>query len=183
MRMFVALEVPDPLKADLQEALQLFQRLSPGGINWVKPQNLHLTVNFIGDVQEQQVPALAKVIEDQTASFGASMLCAEGYELFPAKYPRLIWLKLSGANRDLQALNRKLLSAIRELHIDADPKALKLHITLGRIKSQQSPDFERAVMAHPVIRETMRWDTLSLYQSTLKPQGPSYTQIQQYNLK
>jgi RNA 2',3'-cyclic 3'-phosphodiesterase len=183
MRMFVALEVPQALKPQLQEALDYFIRLSPGGINWVKPENLHLTVNFIGEVAEHKLAALEKLLAAQSEKHEAAYLNAEGYELFPAKFPRLLWLKLNGSDQDLRVLNRQLISSLRQLGIEADAKALKLHVTMGRIKAQQSPDFERAVMAHPVCQDTLRWNTLSLYQSTLRPDGPIYTQLQQYNLK
>lgn len=183
MRMFVALEVPQTLKAELQEALDYFMRLSPGGINWVKPQNLHLTVNFIGEVAENKIEALQNLLAASAAKHEAAYLNAEGYELFPARFPRLLWLKLNGSDKDLRILNRQLISSLRSLNIEADPKALKLHVTLGRIKQQQRPDFERAVMAHPVCRDTLKWDTLSLYQSTLRPEGPIYTPLQQYNLR
>ncbi|HPF09106.1 MAG: RNA 2',3'-cyclic phosphodiesterase [Candidatus Cloacimonetes bacterium] len=183
MRMFVALEVPQPLLAELQEALLVFSRLTKAGINWVHPQNLHFTVNFIGEVADHKVAALSNLLANEAAKHEAAYLQAEGYELFPAKFPRLLWLKLNGRDKDLQMLNRQLLSSLRHLGIDADPKALKLHVTLGRIKAQQTPDFERSVLSHPVNNEVLRWDTLTLYRSTLRPDGPIYEEIQQYNLK
>lgn len=183
MRMFVAMEVPPSLLTELKQALSYFSRLSPGGINWVKPENLHLTVNFIGEVVEHKVDALSRLIATQAEKHEAALLSAEGFELFPAKFPRLLWLKLTGADKVLHLLNRQLLSSWRQLGIEADAKALKLHVTLGRIKAQQHPDFERAVMAHPVNQDTLRWDTLSLYRSSLRPDGPIYTQLQQYHLK
>lgn len=183
MRMFVALEVPQALLSELQQALRYFMQLSPGGINWVKPENLHLTVNFIGEVADQNAESLANVVATQASKHEAFLLKAEGFELFPAKFPRLLWLKLNGTDKDLQVLNRQLLTSWRQLGIEADPKALKLHVTLGRIKAQQKLDFERTVLAHPINQDILRWDTLSLYRSSLRPEGPIYSQLQQYNLK
>ena len=80
-------------------------------------------------------------------------------------------------------MNRQLLKSMRQMGIDADAKKLKLHITLGRIKAPQSENFERAVLAHEIKTEELYWDTLVLYRSTLRPEGPRYDIIEQYKLK
>lgn len=183
MRLFVALEPPQLLHAELLKALQHFRSLKHQGINWVAPENLHLTVNFIGEVAEHRVNDLKRVIAAQAAKHSAVKLVAEGFELFPARFPRLLWLKLRGDQKDLSLLNRQLLSSMRELKIDADAKKLKLHVTLGRIKSQQDPDFEREVLAYQIAKQEMIWNILSLYRSMLRPEGPRYEVIEQYNLK
>jgi 2'-5' RNA ligase len=182
MRLFVALEVPPILKAELIRTLDSFKKLSPGGINWVPPVNLHLTLNFIGEAPDHLLKEIQQAISQEAAKLSAAKLQAEGFELFPAKYPRLLWLKLSGEDRGLHSFNRILLKALRHMDLDADAKALKLHITLGRIKAPQKPDFERAVLAHPVTHDLLSWDTITLCRSTLRPQGPIYTELQQYNL-
>lgn len=182
MRLFVALEVPPILKAELIRTLDSFKKLTPGGINWVTPKNLHLTVNFIGEAPDHLLKEIQQATLLEAEKLSAVKLQAEGFELFPAKFPRLLWLKLSGEDSGLQSFNRNLLKALRLLDLDADTKALKLHITLGRIKAPQKPEFERAVLAHPVPHNLLSWDTISLYRSTLRPQGPVYNQLQQYNL-
>nr|MDK2850137.1 2,3-cyclic 3-phosphodiesterase [Candidatus Cloacimonadota bacterium] len=182
MRLFIALEPPQSLYDELCRALSFFQSLKHKGINWVRPENLHLTVNFIGEVAEHRVGELSRVIAQQVARYAPPVLKAEGIELFPYVSPRLVWLKLSGDSRDLMVLNRQLLSSLRELKIEADPKKLKLHVTLCRLKEAQSPDFERAVLSYEVPSEPQIWDTLSLYRSVLSPQGPRYDIIEQYNL-
>ncbi|MDI3503366.1 MAG: 2,3-cyclic 3-phosphodiesterase [Candidatus Cloacimonadota bacterium] len=182
MRVFVALEPPDTLHKELQGALKYFQSLRHKGITWVHPENLHLTVNFIGEVKEHRLENLKHVIGAQAARHRAVGLRAEGFELFPHQQPRLLWLKLSGAQEELSLLNRQLLSSMRELKIDADPKKLKLHVTLGRIKTPQSPEFEREVLAYQIHKQVLSWETLTLYRSILRPEGPRYEIIEQYNL-
>ncbi|SRR5690554_812110 len=183
MRLFIALEPPKSLHEDLCRALSYFQSIKHKGINWVRPENLHLTVNFIGEVAEHRVRELSRVIAKQASRYAPPVLTAEGYELFPHLSPRLIWLKLSGNSKDLQVLNRQLLGSLRELKIDADPKKLKLHVTLGRLKEAQNSDFERSVLSYEAPQKPHRWETLSLYRSILSPDGPRYDIIEQYNLK
>lgn len=182
MRLFIALEPPKALHEHLCRALDYFKGLKHRNINWVRAENLHLTVNYIGDVAEHRVAELKDVISRQAARHRPPRLHPEGFELFPPRSPRLIWLKLSGEAKDLAVLNRQLLSSLRELQIDADPKKLKLHITMGRLKESQSPDFERSILSYDFPRDPGVWEKLSLYRSILSPQGPRYDIIEQYNL-
>ncbi|MCB5254002.1 MAG: RNA 2',3'-cyclic phosphodiesterase [Candidatus Cloacimonadaceae bacterium] len=183
MRLFVALQPPLSLHADMAKALDDLQRVKHKGVSWVAMENLHLTVNFIGEVAEHRVDALKNLIAAQASKLKAIRLKAEGITLFPSKYPRLIWVQLLSDEKDLYLLHRQLLSSMRQLGIDADAKKLKLHVTLGRIKAQQSPEFERSVLAYDFPSEELYWDTLILYRSTLRPEGPRYDIIEQYNLK
>ncbi len=183
MRLFLALEPPLSLRPQLVKTLDALQCIKHKGITWVPPENLHLTVNFIGEVAEHQLEDLKQLILVHAAKLTALKLKAEGVDLFPHRSPRLIWLQLSGDEKDLHLLNRQLLKSMRQMGIDADAKKLKLHITLGRIKAPQSENFERAVLAHEIKTEELYWDTLVLYRSTLRPEGPRYDIIEQYKLK
>lgn len=183
MRLFVALQPPLSLHAEMARALKALQSIKHKGISWVPAENLHLTVNFIGEVAEHQVDAIKELISTHAAKLDAVKLKIEGIDLFPHSSPRLIWLKLSGDEKDLSHLNRQLLSGMRQMGIEADAKKLKLHITLGRIKAPQSQEFERSAMMHEIKTEKLYWDTLALYRSTLRPDGARYDIIEQYNLK
>ncbi|MCB5278309.1 MAG: RNA 2',3'-cyclic phosphodiesterase [Candidatus Cloacimonetes bacterium] len=182
MRLFIALEPPSLVKKELLDALRYLQGIKHSGINWVKPENLHLTVNFIGEVAEHRLIELKKLVAKQVQRYSSPILAAEGIELYPYRFPRLIWLKLGGDESVLKALNRQTLSSLRALGIEADAKALKLHVTLGRIKSQQSPEFERAALSYKISNQNLAWNTLSLYKSLLRPDGPKYEVIEQYDL-
>ena len=183
MRLFVALEPPLSLRQEMVRALKALQSVKHKGINWVNPENLHLTVNFIGEVAEHQVEDLKVLISAQASKLSAMKLKIEGIDLYPHRDPRLIWLTLSGDEKELLHLNRQLLGSMRGMGIDADAKKLKLHVTLGRIKAPQSPEFERSVLTYEIKTEETYWDTLTLYRSTLRPEGPRYDIIEQYNLK
>lgn len=183
MRIFVALELPDEFVAGLAQASKEMQRKSLSGINWVKPENLHITLNFIGEMPEHQVPDFARDLAKLFAAESAKHLEAKGFEIFPANSPRLIWLKLAGSEMELSKLNRKVLKLAWTYGVDADPKALKLHVTMGRFKLAQSPDFERFIMSYPVPQSELKLDTIRLYQSVLRPEGPIYKVVNEYNLK
>lgn len=183
MRLFLALEPPEEFSAELCNALLRFERLKHSGINWVKPENLHLTVNFIGDTPDHLVDDLWSEIELSARKYPASILTAEGYELFPDRSPRVLWLKLSSPDRYLEELSRKVQQVMHHAGLEVDKKKLKLHVTLARLKQAQSPYFEEAVLSHPVEDLSQKWDRLSLYESFLRPDGPRYKLLEQYRFE
>jgi len=181
LRTFIALELPEIHKQDILQYLNLWSRAHRNGINWVKPENLHLTLLFIGETQNVDVPEITKAMFDvmiKTAGFELKCL---GFELFPAKEPRLIWVKLDTRDTGIYQLAKELNRAVREMGYEPDAKSLKLHITVGRIKTRQPVWLEQEIMQSQLLQEPALYDTVTFYQSMLKPDGPVYTAIQQFN--
>lgn len=162
--------------------LNSFSWSYPKGINLVKPENLHLTLLFIGDTDEQEIPAIKAVIRECISEVNAFELRMLGIELFPSVSPRLVWAKLDTQTRDIFLLAKDLGKKISELKVQPDIKSLKLHITLGRIRQQQSPEAERLFISTTLPAETAAYDTVTLYQSVLLPTGPVYKPIETYKI-
>ncbi len=179
-RSFIALEVPDPAREYLKQKLR-WLRSNPG-VNWVKEENLHLTLLFLGDVDSTRIPDLAKVLSEAARRSGPFQLALRGLELFPYKAPRMIWTSLEAQDDTLSLWHKKLLKDIRGEGFEPDVKPLKLHITLGRIKSALSPALERDILQSEVERGFYAYDTITLYRSVLKPEGPTYHILEQYKL-
>lgn len=182
LRTFIALELPEIHKQDILQYLNMWSRAHRNGINWVKPENLHLTLLFIGDTENADVPELSKAMFDVVIrSSGFSFKCL-GFELFPAREPRLIWVKLDTQDKAVFQLAKDLNRAVRECGYEPDAKSLKLHITVGRIKTRQPAWLEQEIMQSQLVQESAVYDTVTFYQSVLKPDGPVYTAIQQFNM-
>lgn len=182
MRLFLALEPPKEVKSELELALYRLKRLRHSQINWVKPDNLHLTINFIGDTPEELLSELWQAIYDELKEHNAFLIRPMGLQLFPDKSPRIIWLKLFEKEERLAALSLGLAKKMRQMGLDIDKKKLKLHVTLGRMKSLQSMDFERSVLSYPISEKELSWDTITLYKSILRPEGPKYQALERFVL-
>lgn len=152
------------------------------GVKWVSEQNLHLTLLFLGDVESTSIPLLEKILAERTQGQKAFPLSVKGLELFPAKNPRLIWASLASADKDLSTFHKNLLGKIRREGFEPDIKPLRLHITLGRIKTPLPVSLERDIMQSEVDNATYAYDTVTLYRSVLKPEGPTYHVLEQYKL-
>ncbi len=183
IRTFIALELPTALKKELEKVLTRWTPHAPSGVNWVKPQNLHLTLLFIGDVAPDKIDEIDNMLQTHLESFPIFNFTSEGLEFFPAREPRMLWLKLSSPDEDIVKLNRKLLRDLDSLGILADRKAMKLHITLARFKSKFAPETEREIMRYEFGKEPHRFESVSLFKSVLHPTGPQYTVLHKYNLK
>ena len=182
IRTFIALELPQPLKSELGSVVNRYSKTTPPYVNWVKPENLHLTLLFIGDVQPQEIRIIDEVLAKQLEGFPSFIFRPEGLEFFPSLQPHLLWLKLSSENEDIFKLNRRLLKELSSCGIEADKKAMKLHITLARLKSSLNPALEREIMSRNIKHEPLYFDCLCLFKSQLFPEGPQYTVLNRYNL-
>jgi len=183
LRTFIALELPPSHKSVLQEHLAQWKRVSQDGINWVHPENLHLTLLFIGDTPAGELPVFEQALGEFLLRQRAYELQCLGYELFPATEPRLLWAKLHSADKRIFALAKELAYLAREYDLQPDEKHLKLHVTIGRIKQQQPTWREAEFLSAPLPESPDRYDTISLYRSDLHPDGPVYTALQQYQLR
>lgn len=179
-RTFIALEAPEPVQKSLAERLMFLRPVS--GVKWVSEQNLHLTLLFLGDVESTSIPLLEKILAERTRGQKAFPLSVKGLELFPAKNPRLIWASLASPEDALYSFHKDLLGRIRKESFEPDVKPLRLHITMGRIKSPLPVSVERDIMQSEVDKGIHEYDTITLYRSVLKPEGPTYHILEQYKL-
>ncbi len=180
-RTFIALEAPPKPRTSLAGILR-WLRPHPG-VNWVKEENLHLTLLFLGDVDSARIPDLAKILAEAAGRSAPFELELKGLELFPWKAPRLVWARLEAPDDALHRWQKHLLSDIRAEGFEPDAKALKLHITLGRIKTALPTPLERDILQSEVEQGGFAYDTVTLYRSVLKPEGPSYHSLAQYQLR
>jgi len=183
IRTFIALELPEGLKSQLDKVQGRFAPASPKGTNWVSGINRHLTLLFIGDLQPRQINDIEAILENELSDFPAFSFSPQGLEFFPARDPHLLWLKLSAPNNDIFKLNQKLVKDLSRSNIEPDRKALKLHITLARLKAHFPVESEREIMQYPISQEAQRFGSVCLFKSVLLPSGPQYTVLQRYNLR
>lgn len=182
IRTFLALELPEDIAIKLRDVLKRYAQATPPGINWVHPENLHLTVLFIGDVPEHLIKIMDTRLQELLEGLSEFKFKAEGLELFPSREPRLLWLKLSADDQRLMQLNRSLVKALQELGVEPDNKALKLHITLARLKTRMPETLARELLQLPFGGEAQSYYEMNLYRSVLSPSGPKYSILNTYNL-
>lgn len=128
--------MPLEVRQEIGRAQGRLKRNSPpGAVRWTQPDQFHITLKFLGDVQAEHVPMLEKSLAPICATSPALQLSARGIGFFPNPHkPRVIWAGASDANGQLSELYRQVDEALRWLAPAERPEKFTGHITLGRFK-------------------------------------------------
>jgi 2'-5' RNA ligase len=182
-RLFVALALPAEVRAGLSAAQEELRRLlPPRAASWTRPEHLHLTLRFLGDVSREQVEALTAGLTGTTAGFGTLALTAERLGAFPdARYPRVLWAGVQEATNRLAELQRCVTSATNDFTRQPMEARFTGHVTMARIRHIQRPQAETigAFLHRAASRHFGSWTAthLDVMRSELLPDGSRYTQL------
>lgn len=177
VRTFIAVDLAPAIQLRAVEIAQEMAPLDPN-VRWADPDQMHLTLKFLGDVDEveiSEVCAAAAKVADQFTPF--SLVCA-GVGAFPTvERVRTIWLGVVQGEAELVALNESLDETLAPLRFPRETRRFHPHVTLGRVKGQGRPS--RAIREEILRRqdtpgEMMEVDGFSVYSSRLGRFGPSY---------
>ena len=185
MRTFVAVE----LDADCRRALlKAVERLKPlaGGVRWVEPEAMHLTLKFIGEVDELAIPgAIEAMLPAAEAAEPFDMHVAGVSGFPPSGKPRVIHVAVEEPTGRLAALQAAIESALAlELGVAPEQRRWTPHVTLGRVKdSRRCPRVEQIAVALPEQEfGTVYVESFVLMASELLPSGPVYTPVHRFGL-
>jgi len=179
MRTFIAIELPQHITAALGN-IQKKLKSAKLNIRWVQPENIHLTLKFLGDTPPAAVDPIGRTLSESVRGYDPISLSAKGSGAFPGiKNPRVIWVGLSGQVSQLKTLQQTLEEYLAALGFEKDKRTFKGHLTLGRIKGAVDPAQLNAALNEVMDFETEPFlaDRIFLFQSDLKPTGPVYTKI------
>jgi 2'-5' RNA ligase len=181
-RLFIALALPEEVRAELGRTRdQLASRRDR--VSWVRDEQLHLTLRFLGDTEDALVPDLERELEELAARHAAPALRLGEPGIFGhADAPRVLWVGLKGELAGLEALAADLEKRLRRLGLPPADHGFKAHLTLGRVKSCR-PDLATAHLAFPPLPLELRPRELELIESRLRPDGPEYHVLARHILK
>lgn len=178
IRTFVAVDVSTNIR---NSAFKTITRLSSNVVdyNWLEKENLHITLNFLGDVDESQIPAVCKLVENSVADFGSFEVSVSGLGCFPKpEKPRVAWLGIVEGREELIDLNSRLADALETMRFPKDRHDYQPHLTLGRIRrgGRYSEALTQAVEnGNDAFAGKMIVDQVVVYSSFLDRAGPTYT--------
>ena len=194
IRTFVAVELDAPLRQALAQAQgHLRSRLQPAAgpgvrTQWVKPESIHLTLKFLGDIPEERVGEIRAALTGAAARHARFPVQAEGLGAFPdGRAPRVLWVGLLDHGGRLTRLAADVEAALLAIGFAPESKPFHPHLTLARIKAR-SRDAGRALSQEGLLEQEMRLGSLtveavSLMKSELRPSGAVYTELCRLSLK
>ena len=175
MRLFIAVPLPESVKLLLETtARMLAQGLPHGAIRWVRPQQMHLTLRFLGETAVSQLPSLQEQLTQLTSQHPSFVLQLNGIGVFPSrKKARIVWAGLGGEVAALQALQAGLAARLLNLGWPQEKRPFRPHITLGRVKDASKVQQMRLDVELGSLE--IRVTAVHLVQSELRPSGAVYT--------
>ena len=193
MRIFIALDIDDPIRERLQLFMDGVRGFAPD-VRWVRPESLHVTLKFIGNKSAEEVEQIRQALTGISAR--ATEISFRGYGFFPtAKAPRVFWVGVE-AGPQLAALAKSVDEATAALGIPKEEHAFSPHLTLARRGGSGAPrwrkgdapnqSFQRlqeklAVMSAPEFG-TMTAREFFLYESHLGRGGSRYSKIARFSM-
>jgi 2'-5' RNA ligase len=185
VRAFVAVPLPEDVRRALSD-LQMRMGCARWPVRWVRPESIHLTLKFLGDIPAGGIRDVAAAVEAAARQRPPFSLRASGAGAFPGvRKARVIWAGVGGDTEGLAEVHRSVQEALHLCGYPADHRPFRAHLTLGRVKGR-IPEGELAArlqeeadFASPFFAA----DRIRLYQSILKPTGAVYRVLGEAALK
>jgi 2'-5' RNA ligase len=182
-RSFVAVEIPAEIQSALARSTARLQKSLPKPlIHWVAPQNVHLTLKFLGDVSPANLERLAEALKTEAVAHETFDMSVGGLGAFPNPLrARVIWIGLE-APAALMALLRGVEAVTARLGYTSEDRLFSPHLTIGRVgKNVSGTDFQRIRTslegATVGALGTLHVDAVHIFKSDLQPGGSVYTHL------
>lgn len=187
MRAFIAIELPQDIKTDLSN-IQEELKQTRADVKWVKPENIHLTLKFLGEIDQNLVKKICSILDEiaqKNAPFNLRLTNLGAYPKL--KYPRVIWIGIAN-DQPVVKIAEEIEKETIKIGLAAELRPFSSHITLGRVRSA----LNRAALAEKLdyLNKTSSSEnpdfgvhSLILFKSTLTPTGPIYEAIFSCSLK
>jgi 2'-5' RNA ligase len=182
MRLFIAIDLDDAARdtiaAEQKRLVSAIGKVGGSRLTIVRPEQMHLTLVFLGEVAE---PIAAQLTEGIAAPVDqrAFDLTFAGIGVFPPRgSPNVLWVGVTEGAREVAGLQHELARRVGELGIPLETRPFHAHLTLARWRESRSADRSHALdaAARNVVAR-IRVDHATLYHSRLSPSGPTYTPL------
>ena len=183
IRSFIAVDIPVEIHKCLDHIIGLLKEgMGDVPVRWVEPQNIHLTLKFLGDVSLNNIPVLTEMLEAEAAIQKPIDISIGGIGAYPkVRSQRVIWVGVE-APQELISLERGINAHTTRIGYTPDQRPFSPHLTLGRVSRNATPQDVR------IIGDTLasqkigflgiaRIMSVHLYRSDLKPHGAIYTRL------
>jgi 2'-5' RNA ligase len=179
LRAFIALEMPSRVKDIVRGSQQALQGAGMH-LRWIRPENVHLTLRFLGDITTDAVDDLRSVLGRLAEETPAFSLKIKGAGVFPGSArPRVLWLGLGGQTKLLEDMYHRLSLLLSRHGFPEEARPFRGHLTIGRAKGRLDADRFRASLAalKNMESEPFSADRISLFKSDLRSGGAVYTPL------
>lgn len=182
LRTFIALDMPAEIKTALANYIQPLKSL-PGRVSWTKPENLHLTLKFLGDTPTAQIEGIAVALQEIANVVPAFSANVTGTGAFPnGEKPRVLWVGLDEPTGMLLKLAQALDARMHRFGFKKEKRTFAPHLTIGRVKDLRIPEIIHGLQEKPLAARPAHFNEIVFMQSVLHTAGSIYTPLRKITL-
>jgi 2'-5' RNA ligase len=176
VRTFICIEIPASIKERIG-ALQQSMRRIDAQASWVKPENIHLTLKFLGDVESSRLDRVRDAVERASGSTSRFQVTVGAVGCFPStKSPRVLWVGLAGMPDELSTLHKRIEDSLAREGFPREAKRFSPHLTIARLRApQNAARLAEDLIATGFEPEAFEAREVIVMRSDLNPSGSIYT--------
>jgi len=185
IRSFLAFDLPPEIRRTIARVSGDLRKSSLD-VRWVKVENIHLTVVFMGNIKTEDITAIGDGVQEVCLNSGPFDISLKGLGSFPnPRNPRVLWIGLDGDLERMSHFRDALQKQLKPFGIKEEKRKFKPHLTLGRFWKHKRGDSqldELILRYHDLEDPVFSLNELSMFRSDLKPGGAEYTKLELWPL-
>ncbi|BCB96540.1 RNA 2',3'-cyclic phosphodiesterase [Dissulfurispira thermophila] len=183
IRCFIAIDMSENIKNAIADVIKKCG-LTLKGVRWVLVENIHLTLKFLGDVEEDLIPEIEKELASICKRHNVFKINIRGAGAFPNfKYPNVLWIGID-QSEELKGLYEDIEKSMSALGFEREDRRFSPHLTIGRVKDRKG--IESVIKELYTFKDTffgsIEVNEVLLMRSVLKPTGAEYSKIADFKL-
>jgi len=183
MRAFIAIPIPKVTANRLSEAVKILKE-SGCNFRWVRPENMHITLKFLGNCEDKKINMLKNMLEKYLSGHGGFETQIAGLGAFPSmSSAKIIWAGIGKGAAECIQLQKKIESIASSAGVKSEKCIFSPHITIGRIPLAEDTQMLSETIikkADFTIRSRIRITSIALFSSELKKSGPIYSKLEEF---
>jgi len=183
IRTFIAFETPEQIRKDIL-AVQTTLKTAHADVKWESIDKFHVTIKFLGDVEEGLLPKILSVVGETVTRFNTFDIMYNNLGCFPnLRSPKVLWVGCENRDGTLLSFKNELDSRLSPFGFEIEKRAFHPHLTLGRVKGESGiKDLTSMLKSITFEPRTAMINTIVVMKSDLRPGGSLYTSLQQTEL-
>jgi len=188
MRVFIAIDIDEQVRSvlsNLQQQLANSVDIKKSDVKWVEPENIHLTLKFLGEIKDEESVQVCNIVKKIASRHKGFQLDVESVGCFGGKKPRVLWIGTGKGSDNLLQLQEDLESQLASAGWPKENREFTGHLTICRIRNPAAAGkLAQVIEKYKHFKAgVISADSLAVYQSKLKPTGPVYIRLCEYQLQ
>jgi 2'-5' RNA ligase len=188
MRVFIAIDIDEAIRdqlRDLQRRLQARANVRRGDVKWVRPESTHLTLKFLGEMKDDQLAEVCDIVQEVVGRHKNFEVEVGTVGFFGGRSARVLWVGCGEGKESLIRLQQDLEQQLARAGWPPEARKFTGHLTLCRVRNANAGAILAQVTEdfRDVRLGTIPADSVIVYQSELRPDGPIYTALARYKLQ